>query len=314
MKLVTTQSLDTNEVVRILPEARVVVVQSDEGLLRESQDAEILYGVRPGVLQQILRTSSTVRWAHTSSAGVDAFLSDELRNSTVRLTCAKGGAAGRNLAEHALGLALALSRNIGEAARSTHWRRGELSAGAFELSGRVAGIAGYGGAGREMTQLLIGFRMSIVAVKRTPPHNSSETLRVLPPVGFSTMCRESDVVFNFLPSTSDTERIFDRAAFETMKRSALFVNVGRGSTVDTKALVQALQEGLIAGAGIDAVEPEPLPEQHPLWSMANVVISPHIAGNSPDRTVRNWRVFLENLERYRDGRELLSVVDPGSGY
>ena len=314
MKLVTTQSLDTDEVARILPEARVVVVQSDEGLFRESQDAEILYGVRPGVLQQILRTSSTVRWAHTSSAGVDAFLSDELRNSTVRLTCAKGGAAGRNLAEHALGLALALSRNIGEAARSTHWRRGELSAGAFELSGRVAGIAGYGGAGREMTQLLNGFRMRIVAVKRTPPHSSSETLRVLPPVGFSTMCRESDVVFNFLPSTSDTERIFDRAAFETMKRSALFVNVGRGSTVDTKALVQALQEGLIAGAGIDAVEPEPLPEEHPLWSMANVVISPHIAGNSPDRTVRNWRAFLENLRRYRDGRELLSVVDPGSGY
>lgn len=314
MKLVATQPLEVEDVTDVVPEARVVFVDTEEELLREVQDAEIVYGVGADTFEKILATSDTLRWAHTSTAGADRYISDMLRDGPVTLTCAKGGPAGGNLAEHALGLALALSRNIGESARSRHWRRRELSRGAFEISGRRAGIAGYGAAGRDLVRLLAGFNMDVHAVKRTPPFGDSVGVHVLPPDSFDTICAESDVVFDFLPGTRDTERVFSRRAFEIMKPSALFVNVGRGSTVDTEALVAALRDGEIAGAGIDTVDPEPLPEDHPLWSMPNVVISPHIAGVSPDRAVRNKQVFLENLRRYRDGEELLNVVDPDAGY
>lgn len=314
MKIATLMSIDVDAIKRIMPGAEVVRVESADDLLRESKDAEIVFGVRPSILEQILQHSSTLKWAHTSTAGADSYLSDPLREGRVRLTCAKGGPAGRNLAEHALGLALALSRNIGEAARSRHWRRAELSPGAFELSGKTAGIAGYGAAGRAMAALLSGFDMRIRAVKRTPPYRDGEDSWIGPPDRLTDLCDESDVVFNFLPATPETHNIFDASMFAAMKNTALFINVGRGSTVDTSALVEALRRGSLAGAGIDAVEPEPLPEEHPLWSMSNVVISPHIAGVSPDRGIRNHELMLENLRRYRDGEPLLNVVDPEAGY
>ena len=243
MKLVTTQPLDADEIAGFLPDAQVVFVDSDEALVREAADAEIIFGVGADTFGRILATSRTLRWAHTSTAGVDRYISDALRDGPVTLTCAKGGPAGGNLAEHALGLALALSRNIGESARSSHWRRRELSEGAFEISGRTAGIAGYGAAGRDLVRLLSGFRMRVLAVKRSRPFSESESVAVLGPDGFDRMCAESDVVFNFLPGTSETNKVFDRRAFEMMKRSALFVNVGRGSTVDTDALVDAVRDG-----------------------------------------------------------------------
>ena len=314
MKIVTAQQLDTKTILGIIPDAKVVSVKSQEELLRESLDTEIVFGVSSTVFRTLLLESRTLRWAHTSTAGADHYISKELQESSVILTCAKGGPAGRNLAEHALGLALALSRNIGEAARSKHWRRRDLSPGAFELSGRTAGIAGFGAAGHDMVQLLSGFNMAVYAIKRTPPFDSSRRLQVLSPRQFDTMCTKSDVIFNFLPETAETYRIFSRKAFGTMKASALFVNVGRGSTVDTEALVAALQSGSIAGAGLDTVDPEPLPENHPLWSMSNVVISPHIAGSSPERVERNKQLFLENLKRYSDGKPLLNVVNPEAGY
>lgn len=314
MKLVTFQQLEEEAVRNIVPEIDIVSVKTEEDLLREAVDAEIVVGVRPDFFPALLRQSPALRWAHTSTAGVDRYLCDELRSGPVTLTCAKGGAAGRNLAEHALGLALALSRNIGEAARSSTWRRGELSPGAFELSGKKVGIAGYGAAGVALSDLLTGFHVDILAVKRSGPYEDPEGVRVLPPSGFAEMLKGRDMVFNFLPGTAETERIFDRSAFAAMKAGSLFVNVGRGSTVDTDELVRALREGTIGGAGIDTVDPEPLPDDHPLWSMRNVVVSPHIAGVSPDRSVRNQRSFLENLRRYSKGEALNCVVDSEAGY
>ncbi len=287
---------------------------SDEELFREATDAEIVVGIGPTQFERIAAGNRSVRWVHTSIAGADAFVKPACSSGGVVLTCAKGGPAGRNLAEHALALALALSRNLGESARSSSWRRRELSAGPFELSGTTFGIAGYGAAGRDLVDIASGFKPGIVATRRTGPFSETGAIRILPPSEFDALLSESDVVFNFLPATDETRRIFNRDAFEKMKRTALFVNVGRGSTVDTEALVDALTEGVIAGAGIDAVDPEPLPERHPLWSMPSVLISPHIAGVSPNRPIRNRELFLENLKRYVVGEPLRSVVDFEAGY
>ena len=314
MKLVAYQQIDEDAVREIVSDIVIVRVETEEDLLREAVDAEIVVGVRADFFPALLRQSPALRWAHTSTAGVDRYLCEELRTGPVTLTCAKGGAAGRNLAEHALGLALALSRNIAEAARSRTWRRSELSVGPFELSGKAVGIAGHGASGRALADLLGGFHVDITAVKRLGPYGEIDGVRVLPPTQFAEMLRDRDLVFNFLPGTPETDRIFDRGAFASMKPNALFINVGRGSTVDTDALVEAVRTGGIGGAGIDTVDPEPLPDDHPLWSMSGVIVSPHIAGVSPDRGVRNRRSFLDNLRRFSAGEPLTCVVDPEAGY
>jgi phosphoglycerate dehydrogenase-like enzyme len=314
MKIVTRQPINVEAIHGIAEDAEIASVETDEELLRESKDAEIVVGIGPSIFEELVKTSKSLRWVHTSVAGADRFVTPALAAGRIVLTCAKGGPAGRNLAEHAIGLALALSRNIGRSARMQSWQRRELSAGAYELSGTTFGIAGFGASGRDLAELSSGFRTRIVATKRTGPYSETDRLRVLPPTGFDELLGESDVVFDFLPSTEATDRVFDLAAFEKMKREALFVNVGRGSTVDTDALVEALGSGLIAGAGIDTVDPEPLPAGHPLWSMPNVIISPHIAGVSPKRRTRNEELFLENLARFVANEPLQSVVDPKAGY
>ena len=129
-----------------------------------------------------------------------------------------------------------------------------------------------------------------------------------------TFLGDADVVVNCLPMTPDTEDLFDTELFGLMKTTAFFVNVGRGGTVDTDALVAALENRVIAGAGVDVTDPEPLPEGHPLWKAPNLVITPHFAAWSDAGRELHWLLFRENLRRFVAGERLLSVVDPQRGY
>jgi phosphoglycerate dehydrogenase-like enzyme len=124
----------------------------------------------------------------------------------------------------------------------------------------------------------------------------------------------ADFVVNTLPLTPETKGQFDARVFATMKRGAYFFNVGRGATVVTDALVEALKTGTLAGAGLDVVDPEPLPAGHPLWTMPNVIITPHSSSDSDVDEESRWLVVRENLRRYVAGERMLSVVDPSRGY
>ena len=235
-----------------------------------------------------------LKWVHTSSAGVDALLCPELRETGAVLTCAKGEVVGSLLAEHAFALMLALTRGLVWCARQRRWDRGgQAGREAYELRGKTLGIVGYGGAGQALARRAAAFEMEVAAVKRTPPSQAPpEPLRTL--WGFDRLddlLAVADVVVSTLPGTPETRGVFDEGRFQLMKRAALFINVGRGEAVQPGALLRALQEGWIAGAGLDVTDPEPLPEDSPLWLMDNVLITPHIAGNSPERAGRNrhWR-------------------------
>ena len=131
---------------------------------------------------------------------------------------------------------------------------------------------------------------------------------------FEEMLQRADIVVVTVPHTPETEGLFDAKAFSIMKESALLITVGRGQTVQTDALVDALNRGSIGGAGLDVVDPEPLPDNHPLWSCPNAIITPHMAGNAPERAGRNQELVLENLRRYVAGQPLLSTVDKTLGY
>ena len=314
MKIVAMGEFDAEGLESATAGISVAVVRTVDALLREAVEAEILINPPADCIPDIVSRAAKLRWIHTSVAGIDRFLCRELVDSDIAFTCAKDGPAGPNLADHAVALCLALARGIGRASRATTWSRRELSPGLFELGGRTAGIAGYGSAGREIARRVMGFGMKVLAAKRRPPFFVERNLRVVPAGDLGDLLAESDVVFNCLPGTKETYRLFDNRALAGMKSGALFINVGRGTTVDTDALVEALAAGKIGGAGLDVVDPEPLPDDHRLWGMDNVIITPHIAGVSSDRAVRNRELVAENLRLYLTGQELASLVDKKAGY
>lgn len=317
MKMILRGSLDEAEARRIAPDLEIVRADGEEALLQASADAEIAVMMGMGWLRggfaAYLQHAPKLRWFHCSSAGVDPLLCPEFIASDVVMTCAKGTPVGPLLAEHAFALMLSLTRGIAACVRLNRWDGGAAGARkAYELGGKTLGIVGYGGVGRALAERARAFAMDVIAVRRHPEPGGPVQQWGMERLG--EMLARADVVVTTVPHTPDTEGLFGAAEFARMKDSALLITVGRGQTVQTDALVDALNSGAIAGAGLDVVDPEPLPDDHPLWRCPNTVITPHMAGNAPERAGRNEALVLENLRRYAAGQPLLSTVDKALGY
>jgi phosphoglycerate dehydrogenase-like enzyme len=196
-----------------------------------------------------------------------------------------------------------------------------------ELAGQTIGIAGYGSIGRQVARLAHAFGMRVLALQQhagraqrgfilpgTGDPEGSLPERFFAPGELHALLAASDVVVIALPLTPATTRLFDAAAFAAMKPGALLVNIARGAIVDEGALVAALRSGPLGGAALDVFAHEPLPAGHPLWSLPNVLLSPHISGMTPHYDARASLVFAENLRRYRAGEPLLNLVDKAAGY
>lgn len=176
-----------------------------------------------------------------------------------------------------------------------------------ELTDLVMGIAGYGGIGQEVARLAKAFRMEVLATKRTPA--SSENLdRLYKPSDLNKMLKRCDFVVNCLPVNPETLKIFSKEQFQIMKPSAMFINVGRGQTVNEEDLHGALKSGDIDCAALDVTDPEPLNESSPLWGLANCFITPHDSAWGPKATIRAVDLFLQNFQRYEKGEKLHNLV------
>jgi phosphoglycerate dehydrogenase-like enzyme len=315
MKVVATQAVDEAALRAAVPGVDIVLA-GGEDLPEAAMDADALIGwLNRSSLLALLESSKTLKWIHLSSAGVDGVLCPELIRSDVMLTCAKGDPVGPLLAEHAFALALSLSRGIHFYAREKGWTRGgEAGRKLHELGGKTMGIVGYGGVGKALVPRARGFGMEVIAVRRNPDLEPSGDVDVWGTDRFHEMLSLSDVVVVTVPGTPETDGMFDREAFRRMRSNSTLVTVGRGKTVDTDALVWALEEEEISGAGLDVVDPEPLPDDHPLWTMPNVIITPHVAGDAPEREPRNRDLVAENLRRLDSGEPLVSMVDKEAGY
>jgi phosphoglycerate dehydrogenase-like enzyme len=282
-----------------------------DALMAGAARAEVIFG---GFNREVFAAAPQLRWVQVLSAGVDGLLFPELVESRVALVSAKG-AVGTHLADQAMGLLLALLRGIHTAIRQPSWRaQTAIREAAWELGDRTIGIVGLGGTGREFARRAAGFGARLIAVDQEPvgkPECVAELWRLN---RFGELLEQSDVVVICAPLTPETEGMFDRAAFQRMRRHALLINVTRGRIVDGAALMEALTTGQIGGAGLDVVPWEPLPDDHPLWSMENVIITPHCAGGSPLRIGRSVDLFSENLRRDLAGEPLLSVIDKQKGY
>jgi phosphoglycerate dehydrogenase-like enzyme len=295
------------------PGATVTVVDRLREAFPHATSAEVILGFLP---ESLYEQCSSLRWVHATASGVDGFLYPAFRDSDVVLTGEKG-LVGGHLADHGFGLLLAITRRIAVAIRlgADAWGvREQLRAEELELEGLTMGIVGFGGTGRAMARRAAAFGMNLLAVDEMEVPASDGVAEVWPTARLDELLAASDVIAVCCPLTKATTNLFDDKAFAAAKPGAILVNVTRGEVVDGAALVRALQSGRLGGAGLDVTPAEPLPADHPLWSIPTVVITPHTAGASQHRGRRNLERFCANLRRYRAGEELVGVVDKQAGF
>ena len=293
--------------------ARIVRVASVDELVEHLDELEIVFAWnfdRPALLDVVPR-APRLRWIQSISAGVEEFAKPVLAEHGVVLTSA-AGVYDPGLAESVLGFLLALSARIVEDAR--------LSPGSWPtegtrlIRGTTALVVGAGSIGTETGRVLRAAGVRVRGIARTPRPPDDVFERIAGPDDLHGELAAADHVVNVLPRTPDTEELFDAAAFAAMKPTALFVNIGRGATVDEPALIEALRSGRIAGAALDVFDVEPLPDDSPLWTMPNVLVSPHRAGDHEGWPRDVVALFVDNLRRFLADEPLRNVVDVSLGY
>ncbi|KAL3131826.1 hypothetical protein ABBQ38_007540 [Trebouxia sp. C0009 RCD-2024] len=266
-------------------------------------------------LQDIWPHLTNLKWIHSASAGVEKLLFPELIKSKVPVTNAKG-AYSHSLAEWALTACSWFAKDLPRLKRQQKDRNWEPYY-VEELRGKVLGVVGYGDIGQETANLARAFKMSIIALRRRKElsqHDKDLNLQIYTPDQLNELMAESDYIVAALPHTDKTEKLVNAAAINSMKRTGVFVNIGRGQTVDEEALVKALQEKRIRGAGLDVTCTEPLPKESPLWDLENVLLSPHTADRTTTFQAEAIQQFTDLAKLYVQGKELYNVVDKEIGY
>jgi phosphoglycerate dehydrogenase-like enzyme len=295
------------------PGSRVRVAPRMRDAIEMAAGTEVILGFIP---EPLFQAAPQLRWVHAIASGMDAFLYPAMRDSAVVLTGEKG-LVGGHLADTGFGLLLALTRQIATAIRMgpEGWNhREKMRRAELELEGLTMGIVGFGGTGRAFARRAVAFGMRVLAVDAWPVPASDGASEVWGLDRLDELLAASDVVAIGAPLTAETRGLLGEKAFSRMKRGAFLVNVTRGEIVDGDALVAALQDGRLGGAALDVAPKEPLPADHPLWSLPNVVMTPHTAGASQLRAPRNVARFCENLRRAQRGEPLVGVVDKRLGY
>jgi phosphoglycerate dehydrogenase-like enzyme len=299
------------------PRVAVRIVHDPSAFAEQVAQADAVIGSRPylKLASKVLNPAGRLRWVQTTTAGVDQALTPELLAADyVTITCIKGP-PGPLMAEHAILLMLALSRNLPAYVKNQQqhiWRREGQDWP--PLYGQSVAILGMGSSGGNLARVCkVGFGMTVLGMSRTRrehPHvdrafDQSELLKLLPEADFVVLC---------LPNTAQTRRIIDGAALDAMKSSAYLVNVSRGALIDEAALIAAMRAGRIAGAGLDVTTEDPIPKENPLWELPNTIITPHIATESvrmSDAVVDFW---CENVRRFAQNEALLGMMDRQAGY
>jgi phosphoglycerate dehydrogenase-like enzyme len=275
-----------------------------------------------------------LRWIHAQSAGVEHLLDQSILQTEGVLLTTSSGIHATTMTEYVFMMMLAFSHRLLsmiEYKESATWPT-ENRFRTFmplQLRGSTVGIVGYGSIGREIAHMAHAFGMEVLAVKRDVRHPADPDgynlpgagdpdgvyfHRLYPPEALISMVRECDFVVLTAPLTESTRGMFSADVFKAMKSTAYLINVGRGGVVDEEAMLHALQTGEIAGAATDVFESEPLPADSPLWLLPNLIISPHIAGNTSDYDDKAAALFIENLQRYLARKDLLNLVDRTRGY
>ena len=294
-------------------EAEVRVTDTD-GLPAALDGADILYlwdyfadGVR-----QAWPAADSLRWIHVPAAGVDKLLFPELVGSDVVLTNARG-VFDRPMAEHVLGAMFHFAKDFGRAAaqqQRRRWRQYPTT----DLAGSSVLVAGTGSIGRSTARLLTAVGLRVDGTGRTARSGDQDFGTIHASADFAAVAGGYDYVVLAAPLTPDTRGMLGRDVLAAMKPTAVLVNVGRGALADEAALEEALRSGALGGAALDVFEAEPLPEHSGLWELENVLITPHLSGDSQKQLPELARQFAANLAAWKAGRPLANVVDKQLGF
>ncbi len=323
IRIVTLYAFEPHEVKKIqdtVKAAKVEIVQcrTREEFHLKLRDAEVVYG---DIRSAELDFAPKLKWIHVGGAGMEGVLDERHRKSPVVMTnYARTFAHG--ITETGMGMLLCLSHGLAKYYMPQFYRNKTMNpVGTVksdhhqELVGKTMGIVGMGGIGSLMARrAFYGFDMKIIATDAKPIPKPEYVAELHDPGYFMEMVPRVDVLVAAAPHTKVTERMFNENVFRRMKKTAYFIALSRGKLFDENALVRALKEGWIAGAGLDVFPTEPVPPGHPIFDCENVLMSAHTSGWSPDRQVRLIDVFAENVRRYSEGYALVNVVDKEAGY
>ncbi len=320
--IVTMYQFDPAEAAKIKAAAsnakvEIAICKSREEFAEKIKDAEVVYG---DLRADTLRAAKNLKWVQSGEAGMEN-IDPAMRESPVVLTNYQRIFA-PGISETAMGMLLCLTRGIAKYYMPQFYKQRTMqhagtvkSAHHTELVGRTMGIVGMGGIGTALARRAhYGFDMRVIATDAKPIAKPDGVAELHDPGWFSEMVKQSDVVVAAAPLTPQTERMFNEKVFRSMKPTAHFLAMSRGKLYDETALVRALREGWIAGAGLDVFPIEPPPPNHPIFDCPNVVMTAHTSGWSPDRQVRLIDLFAENVRRYTEGLPLMNVVDKQRGY
>ncbi len=286
-------------------------VKNPAHLAAQAADADAILGT---INPELFRAAKKLKWVHIFSAGVENYRFPEFINSDVTLTNARI-IQGPEIADHAFALLLALTRGLYRVIPNRtqeEWPRGGYQA--VELRGKTAVVIGVGGIGQQIALRAHAFGMNVIGVDPKDYPFNANISRIVPPDRLDTVIPLADVVFVSAPHTPESEGLVGPRQFELMKKGAYFIAVSRGKLYNTEALVKALDEHRLAGAGLDVTNPEPLPKGHALWKFENVIITPHIATVSDGLGARQRELILDNVARFAKGEPLRNVVDKKKGY
>lgn len=277
-------------------------------------DAEVILGQ---INASLLPAAKELKWVQAFAAGMEN-MPKELKDHSCIVTNMQRIYA-PVIAETAIALLLSLTRGLTQvsipAFAQKKWMQVPADTSLIDLYGKTIGIVGMGGIGSETARRLhYGFNMRVLATDAKPLPKPEFVAELHEPSWLMKMVPQVDVLMSAAPLTPITKQMFNDAVFGAMKPGAYFINVSRGGLVDQDALVKALKEKRIAGAGLDVATPEPLPADSPLWTCPNLVITPHNSGNAPIRQERAVALVAENVRRYSNDLPLMNVVDKLKGY
>jgi phosphoglycerate dehydrogenase-like enzyme len=304
------------ELAEVAPNVRIVRAPSRDAALEHAASADAIDGRLLNA--ELLAKATRVSWISIPSAGIERFLEipgiRERENLTI--TNAKG-VMGPAIADHVMGMLLSLTRQLPHyhaAQQKGEWARGQTPHRAEALAGKTMLVVGIGGIGGEIAHRAHAFGMEIIATRRSDAPVPPYVTHVGKPGELKDLLPRADVIAICVPLTPETEGLFDEAMFKHVKQGSYLINIARGQVVKTDAMIAALKDGRLAGAGLDVTDPEPLPEGHELWSMSNVVITPHVAASGEISDQRRWALLKENIRRFGAGEPLLNCIDVAAGY
>lgn len=288
---------------RLPAETRIVVAEQADAFGKAAPEADVLLvgAVPRAMVEEVWAMAPNLKWIHSMWAGLETLLFPALTESKVLLTNGKGVFA-RSLAEFALTGMLWFAKDVRRMRRQQrekHWEKFTVS----ELHGQRLGIVGHGSIGRATAALASAFGMHVRGIGRR--HSREE---------FEEILAHSDFLLVSAPLTAATRGMIGEAELRRMKPGAVLINLGRGPVVVEEALIRALKEGWIGGAVLDVYDQEPLPANHPLWEIENVLLSPHCADNTSTWLNEAMELFIENFDRFVRGETLKNIADMKAGY